>query len=304
MLAWRVFLLVFLTCGCAQTRLSAQSNAQRPVANTISRKLTLDEATLVLHRHGYAQPYGLAWAKPGRDQSFRAFQIDDGVVLVIIFSDLDKSILSLSMLFSPPGLAKANDRAIDLRKITFESDGTYLLHLLKQGKPADGKAAPPMPQLPKPPLSKTNVNSKPTLTARDFHQAAFSKMSVVILVSHDGVYEGSDDDLELKLRKDGTVIVNEYGFGLKSTVGRYQVTNSGTVIIQPNGEPEWLPMPWSVEKELLVIQPPAKEVLWEQARKAGIPENQLTEEAYKESYDQWPLRQIQASKRVGSSRSN
>ena len=38
--------------------------------------------------------------------------------------------------------------------------------------------------------------------------------------------------------------------------------------------------------------PPGKDVLFAAARKVGIAEAELTDEAYQESYDQWPLRQI------------
>jgi hypothetical protein len=151
----RVVPVALLALICAHVPLYAQiGDRKHEAAKTISADLTIDEALIVLELNGCNRPYGLDWAKPRRDQSYRAFQIDDGVILAIIYSDVDKSIFSMQMIFTPPELAKSNDRRLAVRTISFEPDGTYLLHILKQGKQEAGKAASPTPQLPKHPLPK------------------------------------------------------------------------------------------------------------------------------------------------------
>ncbi len=116
--------------------------------STITVGLSLEKALSVFERDGCNKPYGLDWAKPAPDQSIRAFQIDDGVVLVLTFSDSTKLLLAIQMIFTPPVLAKGNDRIVGVRRISFEPDGTYILHMLKQNKRNPEPPASPTPQLP------------------------------------------------------------------------------------------------------------------------------------------------------------
>lgn len=51
-------------------------------------------------------------------------------------------------------------------------------------------------------------------------------------------------------------------------------------------------MPWAICEDKLVIKAPTKEVLFDAARAAGIRESELTQEAYDEEYERWPLRQV------------
>lgn len=90
--------------------------------------------------------------------------------------------------------------------------------------------------------------------------------------------------------------ITEYGFGVTSTNGKYDVKDDGTNTIKPNGGPEWEPMRWTIEDELLVIRPPTKEVLFAYARRAGVPEAELTDKAYNETYARWPLQEIKVRK--------
>ncbi len=117
--------------------------------STITVGLSLEKALSVLERNGCNKRYELDWAKPAPDQSNRAFQIDDGVVLVLKFSDSTKLLLATQMIFTPPVLAKANNRIVGLRRIVFEPDGTYILHMLKQDKQSPGPLTSPTSQLPK-----------------------------------------------------------------------------------------------------------------------------------------------------------
>lgn len=117
--------------------------------STITVGLSLEKALSVLERNGCNKRYELDWAKPAPDQSIRAFQIDDGVVLVLKFSDSTKLLLATQMIFTPPVLAKANNRIVGLRRIAFEPDGTYILHMLKQDKQSPGPLTSPTFQLPK-----------------------------------------------------------------------------------------------------------------------------------------------------------
>ena len=135
---------------------------------------------------------------------------------------------------------------------------------------------------------------KPTqkVTPKTFSELLFAKTKEIALMSHDGRWEGMDNDLELRLSRDGTALMIDYGYGISKTRGKYKVTNDGTIVISPVGETPWLPMTCSIEKGLLVIRPPGKEELFAAARKAGIAEAELTDEAYHKSYEQWPLRQI------------
>lgn len=143
--------------------------------------------------------------------------------------------------------------------------------------------------------SKT-VKIEQARNGKAFREAVFSKRSAVTIVSHNGVYEGTDDDLEMVLRSDGSVRITEFGFGVTSTNGKYVVNDDGTITIKPNGDPEWEPLRWSLEDELLVIRPPTKEVFFAYARRSGVPEVHLTDEAYTETYERWPLREIKARK--------
>ncbi len=152
-------------------------------------------------------------------------------------------------------------------------------------------------------LAGTAVESKTVKveqerSAKAFRKPFFSKRSAVTVVSRNGVYEGTDDDLELILRADGTVRITEYGFGVTSTSGKYDVKDDGTIIIKPNGDPEWEPLRWTIEAEFLVIRPPSKEVFFAYARRAGVPEVELTDKAYNETYERWPLREIKVRKEL------
>jgi hypothetical protein len=141
------FVLVTLILGIG-TVAAQRDDRDQTDDSTITVGLGLEKALSVLERNGCNNPYGLAWAKPAPDQSIRAFQIDDGVVLAITFLDSTKTLLAMQMVFTTPVMAKANDRVVGLRRISFEPDGTYILHMLKQNK-RDVKPAVPTPQLPK-----------------------------------------------------------------------------------------------------------------------------------------------------------
>ncbi len=120
--------------------------------STIALGLAMDQAIDVLERHGCNRPYGLSWTKPGPDKSFQAFQIDEGVVLAIVYSDKDKSIASLQLNVTSLELAKGQERVLEVRQVHFEPDGSYVVHLEKQAsqQPANpALPAPPLPKLPK-----------------------------------------------------------------------------------------------------------------------------------------------------------
>ena len=115
-------------------------------------------------------------------------------------------------------------------------------------------------------------------------------------MSHDGHWGGTDNDLELKLHRDGTAVTTNFGFSKTISHGKYKVEDDGTIIVTECGDIPSLAMPWAIENGKLVIRPPAKELLFEAARKYGIAESELTDEAYEESYERWPLRQIDRKK--------
>jgi hypothetical protein len=141
-------ILVTLILGIGTVAAQTEDRNQSDTS-TIAVGLSLEKALSVLERNGCNKPYGLDWAKPAPDQSIRAFQIDDGVVLVLTFSESTKLLLATQMMFTPPVLAKANDRIVGLRRISFEPDGTYILHMLKQNERSLKLPASPTPQLPK-----------------------------------------------------------------------------------------------------------------------------------------------------------
>jgi hypothetical protein len=120
-------------------------------------------------------------------------------------------------------------------------------------------------------------------------------------MSHDGHYEGADNDLSIVLHRDGTAVVEEDSYAVMIWRGKYVVDDEGRIVIMPSETSRWLPMPWSIDKGKLVIKPPPKAQVFEAARKAGIAESELTDEAYEESYQQWPLRQIEPGKQSGAS---
>ena len=136
------------------------------------------------------------------------------------------------------------------------------------------------------------TKSTQRVASKTFAQSLFAKTDEIVLMSHDGRWEGTDNDLELRLRRDGSVLLIDYGYAISRRQGRYNVKKDGTIVITPTGSTPWLPMPCLIEKGMLVIRPPGKDVLFAAARKVGIAEAELTDEAYQESYDQWPLRQI------------
>lgn len=141
--------LVFLTMVFGIGIVVARDPSEGAEVRTVTVGESLESACAVLAKSGYNKPYGLAWAKPASDQSIQAFQIDDGIVLVFTYSDATKDLLTLQMVFTPPGLAKANDRIVELRQITFEPDGSYILHVLKQELKKVEPAALPNSQLPR-----------------------------------------------------------------------------------------------------------------------------------------------------------
>lgn len=136
------------------------------------------------------------------------------------------------------------------------------------------------------------VKAKPKLTSKTFTKLLFAKTEEIALMSHDGRWEGVDNDLELRLRRDGTVLIIDYGYGISKTRGKYKFNSDGMIVISPIGTAPWLPMPCAIEKGFLAIRPPGKKELVAAARKAGIAKAELTDESYRESYEQWPLRQI------------
>lgn len=135
-------------------------------------------------------------------------------------------------------------------------------------------------------------NGSKAITVKNFKQVLFADETEIALMSHNGEWEGTDNDLELKLRRDGTVVITDFGFTVITERGMYKVNDDGTIVITPSGRTPWLPMPLAIKNGKLVIRPPAKELLFEAARKVGIPESELTDNAYRDEYERWPLRQI------------
>ncbi|MEZ6077094.1 MAG: hypothetical protein R3C09_23045 [Pirellulaceae bacterium] len=140
------------------------------------------------------------------------------------------------------------------------------------------------------------TNARQTVTAKNFKQILFADEPEITLMSHNGEWEGSDNDLEFKLRRDGTLVITDFGYTVITERGRYKVNNDGTIVITPSGRTPWLAMPLAIENGKLVIRPPAKEVLFEAARNVGIPESELTDDAYRDEYERWPLLQIDRKK--------
>lgn len=146
------------------------------------------------------------------------------------------------------------------------------------------------------------ANSNPgdvqsAVTAEDFRRLVFKDTDEVRLMSHNGEWEGADNDLELHLRRDGTARITWYGYNVHATAGKFALERNGTIVITPKREVPWLPMPWAFCEDKLVIKAPGKEILFDAARAAGVPESELTQEAHDEEYEQWPLRQVPVRQR-------
>ena len=132
--------------------------------------------------------------------------------------------------------------------------------------------------------------------AKVLPEELFADGPKVDLMSHNGIWGGQDNDTEITLRRDGTLLITTYSYSVSYAPGKYKLVDNGTIVITPTEGKLWLPMPWSIEDGKLVIGSPDKKLLFEAARKAGIPESELTEEAYKEACEQWPFRQVDRKK--------
>ena len=136
-----------------------------------------------------------------------------------------------------------------------------------------------------------DANRKNPDSANTPSELLFSQANEIVLLSHNGIWQGTDDDLELRLRRDGTVMIIDYSFASSKTTGEYKLNDDGSITILPAGKDPWTPMPFSLGNGKLVIWPETKEAFFAAARKAGTDEALLTETAYNESFNQWPLRQ-------------
>ncbi len=131
-----VLFLAALLIGFTNLPMVAQIDERSSTdQSTIALGLAMDQAIGVLERHGCNRPYGLSWAKPSPDRSLQAFQIDEGVVLALVYSDKDKSIASLHWIVTSLELSKGQERVLEVRQVHFEPDGSYILHLEKQASP-------------------------------------------------------------------------------------------------------------------------------------------------------------------------
>lgn len=63
------------------------------------------------------------------------------------------------------------------------------------------------------------ADKQPAVTAEDFRRLVFKDTDEVRLMSHNGEWEGTDNDLGLHLRRDGTARITHYGFNVYTTVG-------------------------------------------------------------------------------------
>jgi hypothetical protein len=136
--------------------------------------------------------------------------------------------------------------------------------------------------------------SAPTERTEDDNLATaiFADCKSVTMLSHDGNWIGTDYDLTLKLNDDGSAIITDFGYAVTRTPATYTFDSQGCLVVTPQDGKPWPPMPVSLTDGILVVYPPPENVIRDAALAAGIPESEITQDAIKDSYDQWPLRQL------------
>ena len=142
-----------------------------------------------------------------------------------------------------------------------------------------------------PALSTVPVTETPT----DFavvRKVLFSETDNIVLRSHNGVWEGRDDDLELVLRVDGTALITDFGYMVTKQSATYELSNEGMLTIKPDAARSWLPMKTTMGGGKLVVSRPNLSDARRAAVDAGFGPEEVTEEVIAEAFDQWPLRQV------------
>jgi hypothetical protein len=120
----------------------------------------------------------------------------------------------------------------------------------------------------------------------------FSERKTVTLLSHNGVWGGTDNDVELVLRDDGTALITDYGYVVTNQKAKYELTDNGMLTVTPDGDNPWLPMQTTFDGGKLVVSRPSKSDAKQAVADAGIDPDQVTDDVMNEAFDQWPLRQV------------
>lgn len=147
----------------------------------------------------------------------------------------------------------------------------------------------PNPQLPSATVDVTTLSKNPA----SIREVAFNDHAVITFLSHDGIWIGTDDDMELQLWRDGTAKITDFGYSITQQIGTFELADDGTLTVTPETGNPWLTMHVAVDDDKLVILRPTRSVITQAAIDAGFDETEVTDDVASEAFGQWPLRQIE-----------